>query len=133
MRDSNTARLRRVVEIRDASLALTRSKGRWSGSFVADGLTWMIRVGSIGALRVALRIPFTPPPELSDQLRYMVAGVPRVQLVEHPFGLDVWAGKKVLNLKWSDNDEFNVVSFRRGTWEDELLKAAESLKRQVAE
>ena len=38
-----------------------------------------------------------------------------------PYGLDIWQGRKVLNLEWSD-DQFVIVSFRRGPWENVFLE-----------
>lgn len=49
-----------------------------------------------------------------------------------PFGpftnLDVWdeatGGNKVLNMCWSSDNTLEITSFRRGDWEDVLLKHA---------
>jgi hypothetical protein len=39
-----------------------------------------------------------------------------------PYGLDVWRGSKVLSILWSDDGSFKVVTFVRGSWEDDALK-----------
>lgn len=39
-----------------------------------------------------------------------------------PYGLDVWRGAKVLGVLWADDGAFEVVTFRRGHWEEEALK-----------
>ena len=39
-----------------------------------------------------------------------------------PYGLDVWHGTKVLSILWSDDGSFEVVTFVRGSWEDNALK-----------
>jgi hypothetical protein len=39
-----------------------------------------------------------------------------------PYGLDVWHGTKVLSILWSDDGSFEVVTFVRGSWEDDALK-----------
>jgi len=49
-----------------------------------------------------------------------------------PYGLDIWAPKKVMNIEWSDQGELAIVSFRRGAWEDELISAANAVHRQFA-
>lgn len=36
--------------------------------------------------------------------------------------LDIWAGRKVLSLEWNEQtEEFAVLSFRRGDWEETIL------------
>ena len=45
----------------------------------------------------------------------------------HAYGLDIWWGKgKVLNIEWNDGETIEIVSFRRGSWEAELLALAET-------
>lgn len=39
-----------------------------------------------------------------------------------PYGLEVWRGSKVLSILWSDDGSFKVVTFVRGSWEDDALK-----------
>ncbi len=39
-----------------------------------------------------------------------------------PYGLAVWQGGNVLSILWSDDGCFEVVTFTRGSWEDEVLK-----------
>jgi hypothetical protein len=38
-----------------------------------------------------------------------------------PYGLEVWRDTKVLSILWADNRSFEVDSFVRGSWEDEVL------------
>jgi hypothetical protein len=38
-----------------------------------------------------------------------------------PYGLDVWHGTRVLRILWADDGSFEVASFVRGAWEDEVL------------
>ena len=41
-----------------------------------------------------------------------------------PYGLDIWHGTelaKVLRVLWADDDTIEVVSFVRGSWEEEAL------------
>jgi hypothetical protein len=38
-----------------------------------------------------------------------------------PYGLEVWHGVKVLSVLWADDGAFEVVTFVRGSWEDEAL------------
>jgi hypothetical protein len=43
-----------------------------------------------------------------------------------PYGLDVWAPNKVLNIEWDDKGNYALVSFRPGAWEAELTALAET-------
>jgi hypothetical protein len=52
---------------------------------------------------------------------YLPAGVPSRNL---QYGLDIWSGRKVLNIEWSDDGEVKVVSYRPGQWEREVESAA---------
>lgn len=38
-----------------------------------------------------------------------------------PYGLDVWHDAKVLRILWADDGAVQIVSFVRGTWEDDAL------------
>ncbi len=39
-----------------------------------------------------------------------------------PYGLDVWRGSKLLGILWSDTGVFQVVTFSRGSWEEDALR-----------
>lgn len=39
-----------------------------------------------------------------------------------PYALDIWQGRKVMNLEWADDGALFIVSFRRGPWEGEFLE-----------
>lgn len=38
-----------------------------------------------------------------------------------PYGLDVWHGTRVLRILWADDGGFEVASFVRGAWEEQVL------------
>ena len=38
-----------------------------------------------------------------------------------PYGLEVWHGAKMLSVLWTDDGSFEVVSFVRGPWEEQVL------------
>lgn len=65
-------------------------------------------------------------PQPDDLLKYRAAQhrlpVPR----NLPYGLDVWAPKKVLNIEWDDKGNIVIISLRPGAWETELITSAES-------
>ena len=39
-----------------------------------------------------------------------------------PYGLDIWHRVHVLRILWADGGAFDVATFVRGEWEDDLLK-----------
>ncbi len=39
-----------------------------------------------------------------------------------PYGLDVWRDSKLLRVLWSDDGSFEVVTFLRGSWEEDVLR-----------
>jgi hypothetical protein len=42
-----------------------------------------------------------------------------------PYALDIWfARKKVLNVEWNDGGFIQIVSYRPGAWEGQLLSLA---------
>jgi hypothetical protein len=54
-------------------------------------------------------------------------------MISHPYSLDIWAPRKVLSVQWAGSDNLLIVSFRRGSWEQDLLTRAASIERQFAE
>lgn len=44
------------------------------------------------------------------------------------YGLDIWFGKKVLSVQWDQEDEVEVISYRKGEWEEKLLAHGHSIK-----
>ena len=99
-----TSRLEEAIRLRDAGLALLQREGKQSQAFG-------------GCIEFELARPENPYPRLSLSLS-------KHPLDGHPM-LSVWAMRKdkcgkVLNVEWL-GDKVEVVSFRRGEWEAELL------------
>ena len=70
-----------------------------------------------------LRTPFQKLPVSSDAICYLRALTGRKDNL--PYGLNVWAASgKVLNIEWSDDGAIEVISFKRGGWEQELERLA---------
>lgn len=41
---------------------------------------------------------------------------------QKPWTLDIWAGRKVLSVEWTEeSEEIEILSFRRGDWEEVIL------------
>jgi hypothetical protein len=48
------------------------------------------------------------------------------------FGIDIWdASRKVFNVQWNDTG-IDIISFRRGDWENRLIDESETSDRQKA-
>jgi hypothetical protein len=89
----------RALRLRDFALTVVRRQGTWEQC--GNGKWLMARHGTIS---IAYRTPFQ-------------------QLFGLPYGLDIWAPNKVMNLEWDDKGGVILVSFRPGGWEAELAAA----------
>ncbi len=114
-------RLARALELRAAALRLVGRTGTWER---ASGIN--VLAAQCGTLTIFYRTPFQRLPT-NDRIAAKAARlglrVPR----NLPYGLDIWAPKKVLNLEWDDKGAVVLVSFKPGAWEAELIAAATSL------
>jgi hypothetical protein len=61
------------------------------------------------------------PPEEASSPGYRHALERQRGTRDLPYGLDVWRGEKLLSVLWADDGAFEVVTFVRGAWEDEVL------------
>jgi hypothetical protein len=41
-----------------------------------------------------------------------------------PYVMDVWDGGKVLSLQWADDGSVEIISYKPGTWEQDLERHA---------
>ena len=115
------AKLARAVKLRDAAIAIVRRCGTWE----TDRFGVIKIMGArTGAIRIIYRTPFQPI--TSDQSRQKYLGaLYRIPLRKNlSYGLDIWAPKKVLNIEWSEQGKVELVSFRPGEWEAQLIAAA---------
>jgi hypothetical protein len=118
---TTSRRYTRIIELRDAALAIVKNRGTWKG---ASGMKFLY--ASMGSIRILHRGRFQRLPETPSQVKYLAAlhGLPvRDNL---PNGLDIWAtgNGKVFNLEWDEKGNLELVGHRRGIWEDELLLGA---------
>ena len=97
---SNKAEREMIVRtLRDVALHIVTTKHSVERF---PGLPGPVFKASFGSLEILLRTPDTGG-------------------FSQPYGIEVWAGGKVLNVGWDHTDVLDVVSFRRGQWEQELL------------
>jgi hypothetical protein len=76
-------------------------------------------------LVISYRMPFGPPSPRAaarppDAAKYPVATPEQKDPNDEPYGLDIWAPRKVLSVAWHDGGEPVVVSYRPGEWEARL-------------
>ena len=75
------------------------------------------------ALSISFRTPFQRLPGLDDRIKYWAAVLGK-DVSNLPYGLDIWAPRKVLNIEWDDHGRVEVVSYRAGDWEAKLRAAS---------
>jgi hypothetical protein len=80
----------------------------------------------IGSVQISHRTPFQRMPQAHDSVKYRAAQHGLTVPQNLPYGLDVWAPNKVLNIEWDDKGNYALVSFRPGAWEAELTALAET-------
>jgi hypothetical protein len=106
-------KLARVVKLRDAAIAIVSRRGAWE-TYRPGAIK--IMGARTGRIQISYRTPFQPLPDDQSKQKYLAAlfGIPLRQNL--PYGLDIWAPKKVLNIEWNDHGKVELVSFRPGEW-----------------
>ena len=102
-----TTRLGRALRLRDLALAIVRRQGTWKGAGKVNLL-----MASHGTISIGYRSPFQRLPDASDQLKCRAAQLGRRALQNLPYGLDIWAPKKVLNVEWARRFNARKRTFR---------------------
>jgi hypothetical protein len=126
MTERKMDRQQQAVAIRDHAVLLLRARGALVRDTAGSLMLWE-PPGWI----LTMRTPFsgwddgrnTPAPSFAHAAAHQAAMQARPVL---PYSLDIWrAGLgKVLSVEW-DDARLNVISFKRGPWEAELLALAE--------
>jgi len=114
----------RAIELRNLALAVVRLHGTWEP--VLGGPNSLKFRGS-GGFIIGFRTPFQKLPldALPELAHYLAAQARKPPPRTLPYGLDIWAPKKVLNIEWTEDDgRIDVVSYRPGRWECGLEKLA---------
>lgn len=120
-------------QIRDRALVLVRHYGSYEAVGEDKDLTWR-GAGFMVSYSTPLQRVEDPDAALKaaarklglslEQTRRQLAREAREGLVvpqQLPYRLNIWQGRKVMNLEWSDDDALHIVSFRRGPWENVFL------------
>lgn len=114
----------RIKAIRDAALAIVRLHGEWERihNFPHPVLGYENE-----GFKLLYRTPFQPIPVSNKATSQGIA--PSTQRAMYKaYGLDIWFGKKVLSVQWDQEDEVEVISYRKGEWEEKLLAHGHSIK-----
>jgi hypothetical protein len=118
-RSTKAEKCAQAILLRDAALGVVKRIGAWQTASPVKLLS-----ARVGSLLIGYRTPFQRLPVVRDKLKFIAAkiGAPPPQSL--PYGLDLWAPKKVLNVEWDDQGNVALIGFRRGEWEEELIAAA---------
>lgn len=115
----SAARHARLLHIRRSALLVL---GRL-GTFSTDGSSRFEYKGA--TLSISHRTPFSVPfPAASERDKYISAVLGIACPVDLPYGLDVWAPRKVLNVEWDGAGRVQLIGYKPGPWEDELRDLA---------
>lgn len=112
------AKRARALTLRDAALKVVRRIGVWQEIRVGQSSA-QILFARLGGIQVAYRSPFQRIFQLDEQVKYRAAQLGMA--LPLPYGLDVWAPNKVLNMEWDDRGSVALTTLRAGSWETELI------------
>jgi hypothetical protein len=114
-----------AIKIRDATLIRIRAEGKFKhAQNFGPLLSWAAPKTSRCQIRMSLRTPFQKLPLQPPKMVWQAAllGHPSPTQLSLPWGLDIWSPRKVLNIEWDEvTGRIDLVSFRRGEWEKEVL------------
>ena len=110
----------RAIQLRDLALEIIASDGRWEAHTDKAGRTWRSLTYRGQGWSIGYRSPFQPRPGASESMKYAAALLKIERRDNLPFGLDIWAPNKVLNIEWDESGNIVVVSYKPGMWEEAL-------------
>ena len=106
----------RAQQLRDALLASLASSFEWT----EVGPT-RFATSTVGPFRIAFRTPFTKMPAGPDPGDFQRAAL-KAAAIEYGYVLDLWRGTKVMSLGWNDSGPAEIITFKPGAWDAELLE-----------
>ena len=125
-RMSKSTKLAHALLLRDGALTVLKRVGVWETIAVRGAGDMKFLSARIGSLDILYRTPFQRMPQPDDALKYRAAQLGLTSPKNLPYGLDIWALKKVLNIEWDDKGNVALVSLRHGAWESELITLAKN-------
>ena len=104
---SKSAKLARALALRDAAMTVVRRIGVWetiefARQAASSPRDMKILSTHIGSVQISYRTPFQRMPQAHDSVKYRAAQHGLTVPQNLPYGLDVWAPNKVLNIEWDD-------------------------------
>jgi hypothetical protein len=114
---NKSARLSHALELRDAALTIIKRIGIWNRT-ARDTRHLSAHANSF---EIFYRTPFQRMPQVNNALKYRAAQLGLTAPKNLPYGLDIWAPNKVMNIEWDDKGNVELVSFHPGAWELELF------------
>ena len=117
MTKKRASRLDTAISIRDAAFKKVKNEGQFEDTDFGPLLVWR---GDELEISHHTLFQISPPPDEDVLREYYEAGVdPELYLLH---GLDIWDTQgKVLNIMWNYNNHVEIVSFKRGEWEENVL------------
>ena len=107
----------RAVELRDLVLPVVVRRGSWES--MADACVTKINVLSYRdkGFTIVYRMPFESIPEaVPDEIEPPPAANDKL-----PYALDIWYGKKVLDIEWADDGRIALRDYKPGRWWERRL------------
>jgi len=106
-----------AISIRDAALMKLKNEGQFEDAGFGPRLVW--RGDEVEISRMTRCREFPTPSEVASIKCYETSADPELRLL---YGLDIWGTQgKVLNIMWDYKDRVELISFRRGEWEEQVL------------
>ena len=118
MTKKRVSRLDAAISIRDAALKKLKDQGQFEDTGFGPLLVW--RGDEIEISRIT-RCRKSPTPSEVAAIKSCETSVgPKLRLL---YGLDIWGTQgKVLNIMWDYKDHVELISFKRGEWEEKILQ-----------
>ena len=111
------SRLDMAISIRDAALKKLKNDGQFEDYGFGPLLVW--RGDEVEMSHHTPYWNLSTPSDDASRKCYVAGMDLRLYLF---YGLDIWGTQgKVLNIEWDHKDRVDLVSFRRGEWEQQVL------------
>ena len=100
-----------LLLINPASTVTVRRDGQWQTIGPLKAL-----VADVGDLNIVHRTA-SRGPKKAERSQVSHALIKQKARPTLPYAIDVFCGKKVLNVEWDANGDIQIISFRPGEWE----------------
>jgi hypothetical protein len=110
-------RIKRAIATRDKALDMLRNHGTWGTVSGPGSKPIRVLMHKAGNFQMMHRTPFQRLGETPDYAKYLATLYGSGRNYNLPYALDVWCGKKVLNIEWADDGRVELVSYKPGDWE----------------